>query len=99
MLADLDLMIEFGSAPGKFPPERRDRFNRGRMKAYAYLAVLAPQPVMDAYDALTDYLLEITNGESGYDWPRMRTLVLAIVNEARKDIGFDASPIEYRGRL
>ena len=61
--------------------------------------MLAPQSVMDAADALFDHLLQVSLSQLPYEWPKVRELALALLNEVRKDIGFDSSPIEYRGLL
>ncbi len=74
------------------------RFEEGRLRLYGYLAFIAPQAVMDAHDALMDYILSaLYDAGVTYDWKRVRSLALALINEARKDIGIDPSPIEYRG--
>lgn len=76
-----------------------DGFNRSRMKTWGYLAMLAPQPVMDAFDNMLDLLINITTGSKSYDWPEVRQLIIALINEIRKDIAIDSQPIEYRGEL
>jgi hypothetical protein len=78
--------------------ERYDQFNKGRMKAYGYMAMLAPQAVMDAFDAVIDHLLVIAQGKASYEWPIVRPLAIALLNEIRKDVGLDKAPIEYRGK-
>lgn len=78
---------------------RFDEFNEQRMRVYGYLAMLAPQPVMDAQDELMDHLLQIANGQTSYDWSKVRALATTLLNEVRRDIGINGSPIEYRGNL
>lgn len=78
---------------------RFDEFNEQRIRVYGYLAMLAPQSVMDAQDQLMDYLLKIANGADGYEWEKVRELALNLLNEVRKDVGIDKSQIEYRGEL
>jgi hypothetical protein len=98
ILADFDRMRN----ERVLPPDaksRSDAFNRGRMKAYGYMAMLAPQPVMEAYDALIDYCMMVMGGTAVYDWKQMRALILKLLNEVRKDVGIDKSPIEYHGKL
>lgn len=80
-----------------FPMERRVELNRLRLKVYGNLALLAPQSVMDAQDSLMGYLLLIAAGKETYDWARVRELALNLLNEVRKDVGIDTSPIEYHG--
>lgn len=95
-LGDLDRYLQAGQA---IPEERYDMFNRMRMKAYGYLAMLASQRVMDAYDQLADHLLQIVGGQQRYEWDEVRRLALALLNAVRVDIGLDPSPIQYNGRL
>jgi hypothetical protein len=78
---------------------RFDEFNEQRIRVYGYLAMLAPQSVMDAQDQLMDYLLKIANGAEEYEWVKVREFALNLLNEVRKDVGIDKSPIEYRGDL
>lgn len=95
-LGDLDRYLQAGQA---IPEERYDMFNRMRMKAYGYLAMLASQRVMDAYDQLADHLLQIVGGQQSYEWDEVRRLALGLLNAVRVDIGLDPSPIKYNGRL
>ena len=78
---------------------RFDEFNEQRIRVYGYLAMLAPQSVMDAQDQLMDHLLKISIGSEGYEWKKVRELAINLLNEVRKDIGIDKNPIEYRGEL
>lgn len=88
---------------GRLPPQeagsRFDEFNEQRMRVYGYLAMLAPQSVMDAQDQLMDHLLKIAHGSVGYEWQKVRELAISLLNEIRTDIGIDKNPIEYRGEL
>jgi len=61
--------------------------------------MLAPQAVMDVQDKLMDYLLQISNGSESYDWKKVRDLAIAMLNEIRRDIGIDKTPISYNGEL
>lgn len=86
----------------RLPPnafKKYDKFNKDRIKAYGYLAMLAPQNVMDAFDTLFDHLILLTQGQEPYEWKKVRDLSISLLNEVRKDIGIDQSPIEYKGRL
>ena len=78
---------------------RFDEFNEQRMRVYGYLAMLAPQSVMDTQDRLMDHLIKISNGSEAYDWNKVRELAINLLNEIRKDVGVDKNPIEYRGEL
>ncbi len=88
---------------GRLSPEEKeqrfDEFNEQRIRVYGYLAMLAPQAVMDAQDKLMDYLIKIAEGPEKYDWKKVRDLAIAMLNETRVDIGIDKTPISYNGEL
>jgi hypothetical protein len=69
------------------------------MRVYGYLAMVAPQAVMDAQDALMDKILLIAQGKEKYIWAEIRELALALLNELRRDIAIDKSLISYNGKL
>lgn len=96
ILGDFD---HWQSTNQPLPAERLAVLNRARLKAYGYLALLASQSVMDAFDRLFDHLLLIAHGNASYVWADVRKLSLELLNEARKDIAIDSSAIEYRGSL
>lgn len=98
ILGDLD-DFEIHSAAKPNGRERLDKLNRDRMRTYGYTAMLAPQAVMDALDDLFDHLLLVIGGREKYEWPRVRELAIKLLNEIRKDVGFDISPITYNGKL
>lgn len=98
LLATFD-MISVSGAPPSDAAARFDKFNRGRMQAYGYLCMLAPQSAIDAMDDLIDRLILIAHAQEPYSWPAIRGLALKLINEIRKDVGIDPSPIEYRGKL
>ncbi len=75
----------------------RHTFDRKRMALYGYLGMLAPQAVMDAQDALVDHLLDLMDGQASYEWTKIRSLAIALINEIRIDLGVDPTRIEYRG--
>lgn len=54
---------------------------------------------MSGFDNLFDYLLLVVNRKEHYHWPKVRELSLALLNEIRKDIGVDPTPISYFGKL
>ena len=102
LLANMDDALARANATGQppaIPLEALRKFNHGRIQAYGYLAMFAPQGVIDAYDSLVERLLAVALGNALYQWAEIRTLALALLNQVRLDIGFDPSPIEYRGRL
>ena len=98
ILADLDKWT-LGDLPPEKGKEAYHSFNEQRMRVYGYLAMVAPQAVMDAQDALMDKILLITQGKEKYVWAEIRELALALLNEIRKDIAIDKSPISYHGNL
>ena len=107
MVADIvaDMIVDLGAAKGQIRQlqpsdaiERVLRFERDRLRAYAYLAMFAPQHVMDAFDGVIDYLLEALEGSTEYDFVRIRELGIAMLNEIRIDIGIAPAPVAYRGR-
>jgi hypothetical protein len=74
-----------------------NQFEQSRLKLYGYLAMLAPQEVMDAQDALMECILEAIYDGKKHEWREVRELALVLINEIRKDIGVDPRPIAYRG--
>ncbi|VVP04670.1 hypothetical protein PS900_03024 [Pseudomonas fluorescens] len=74
-------------------------FNEQRLKLYGYLAMLAPQAVMDAQDDLVDHLLLTASGDVDYKWSEVREKVLFLLNAVREDIGLAAGSIVYKGKL
>lgn len=81
------------------PFDRLDVTNRARIRVYGYLGMMAPQSVMDAQDHLFDYLILVAGGSRTYDWSIARKFALSLLNEIRKDIGIDVTPITYNGVL
>ena len=79
--------------------ESVDQFNQERIQVYGYLAMLAPQAVMDAQDRLVDNLILVTHGEVVYDWSVVRENALMMLNAVRDDIGIGDSHILYNGNL
>ena len=88
---------------GRLPPNEADahfdEFNEQRIRIYGYLAMIAPQAVMDAQDKLIDNLLLVAHGNAKYEWEKVRENALAMLNAVRIDVGIDKSPISYNGEL
>jgi hypothetical protein len=100
IVADMVATLEKYQTGSLNPVERNaatDRFYKSRLQLYGYLGMLAPQPVMDAQDAMMEFLLEVINGERAGNWTEMRNRALRLLNEIRKDVGIDKNAIEYRG--
>lgn len=97
VLADFDRFAR-ERVPLADGPERLDRYNRQRIKIYGYMAMLAPQHVMDAYNELTAHLSSVASGSIPYEWTKVRALGINLLNHVRIDVGLDKSPIVYRER-
>ena len=98
ILSSLDA-FELGRLQPNEAGARFDEFNEQRIKIYGYLAMIAPQPVMDAHDVLFDDLLSIAGGHAEYKWEVVREHALSLLNAIRIDIGIDKSHISYNGAL
>lgn len=98
MLASLDAHM-LGHLQVNEANDRFSEFNEQRIKIYGYLAIMAPQPVMDALDALIDNLLLVSYGKAEYKWETVRNNALTLLNAIRIDIGIDKTPIYYNGVL
>ncbi|MGK4473067.1 hypothetical protein [Aeromonas molluscorum] len=96
ILSSLDA-YESGRLQANEAGARFDEFNEQRLRIYGYLAMIAPQSVMDAQDALIDNLLTVANGGAEYKWEIVRENALALLNAIRIDVGIDKSPISYNG--
>lgn len=98
ILAVLDAHLA-GRLPSDEAGARLHEFNEQRIRIYGYLAMIAPQDVMDAQDKLIDNLLLVANGGAVYEWGQVRDNALALLNAIRVDVGIDKSPITYNGEL
>jgi hypothetical protein len=78
-------------------PEEQEQFETERLKIYGYLAMLAPQEVMDANDVFIDQLLAIVFDGDTTSWEVIRAKALNLTNAMRQDIGIDKSDVTYRG--
>lgn len=77
--------------------EDKEVFGANRLKLYAYLAMLAPQEVMDANDNLIDILLALVYDGKTTDWVTIREAALNLTNAMRADIGLNKMSITYNG--
>jgi hypothetical protein len=96
VLATLDALDRLPRAEAL---KQYDNFNEQRIRLYGYMAMFAPQAVMDTQDKLMDHLLQISHGQAKYDWAHVRSLALALINAVRRDVGIDKSDIVYNGNL
>lgn len=98
ILADLDKW-SLGDLNFEQGKEAFHAFNEKRLRVYGYLGMVAPQAVMDAQDALMEKIILVSKGQEKYEWAEIRALALALLNEIRKDIAIDKSPISYNGNM
>ena len=98
VLASLDA-LHINRLPPDEAGKQFDDFNEQRLRLYGYMAMFAPQTVMDAQDKLIDHLLCISQGQKAYNWAEVRVLALALINEIRCDVGIDKTDISYNGVL
>lgn len=77
--------------------EEKEAFENGRLRIYGYLAMLAPQSVMDANDAFTDILLALIYDGEETTWETVRNSALRLTNAMRADIGLNKEPVTYNG--
>jgi len=98
MLSEIIRELEAVSYAGKPPSaEIIEKFYVTRLRAYGYLAMLAPQSVMDQFDILIDNLLDILVAGKKIPWSEIRKMALNLLNAAREDIGLSDLPIQYNG--
>ena len=71
-------------------------FDRERLKAYAALALFAPQEVVSAHDRIVDYLFDCAEEKQAYGFSRVRDLATTALNKARADLGIKGE-IRYLG--
>lgn len=74
-------------------------FNHERLKVYGYLAMIAPQEVMDAQDSLMDTIIEIIHKKKEHNWFELRRLSIELLNLIRKDLEIGSGIIQYNGKL
>ncbi|GHE21773.1 hypothetical protein [Halomonas urumqiensis] len=95
MVAKVEMMM-LGKR-GALTSEELQEFESQRLRVYAYLAMHAPQSVMDAHDALTDLILAVIYDGKETNWESFRGLAINFLNEIRKDVGIRVDPITYQG--
>lgn len=95
MLAKVEMIVL--QHKRELSPEEKEKFETERLKIYGYLAMIAPQEVMDANDAFIDQLLAIVFDGETTSWEVIRTKALCLTNAMRRDIGIDKSDVAYNG--
>ncbi|HHQ4479042.1 TPA: hypothetical protein ACSPZR_003837 [Aeromonas veronii] len=96
MLAKVDMIVL--QRKQKLNPEEEEQFDTERLKIYGYLAMIAPQDVLDANDELIDQLLEVVFDSDTVGWEIIRAKALNLINAMRQDIGIDKSTVTYNGQ-
>ncbi|BEU01261.1 hypothetical protein OAG1_00610 [Agarivorans sp. OAG1] len=81
----------------KLSPEEQELFEAERLRIYGYLAMLAPQNIMDANDKLMDLLLALIYDDKPTSWEDIRYHALLLTNAMRNDIGLNKISVEYNG--
>lgn len=95
IVAKIELILQ--KRRGPLSSDELHEFEVQRLRVYAYLAMHAPQSVMDAHDAVSDLILTIVHDGKSTTWEHFRDLALRFLNEVRKDVGIRPEPITYRG--
>jgi hypothetical protein len=85
------------SKRGPLTPDEFLEFENQRLRVYAYLAIHAPQTVMDAHDSLMDLILGLVADGKVTTWPEIREQALKFLNEVRIDVDRNKQPIAYKG--
>lgn len=95
ILAKIELLV-IGER-GELSSEEKEAFENDRLRIYGYLAMLAPQSVMDANDAFIDLLLALIYDGEQTNWKTVRNSALRLTNAMRADIGLNKEPVAYNG--
>ncbi|WP_286874057.1 hypothetical protein [Spongiibacter sp.] len=95
ILAKVELLV-IGQR-GELSTEEKEAFENDRLRIYGYLAMLAPQSVIDANDALVDLLLALIYDGEQTNWETVRNSALRLINAMRADIGLNKEPVAYNG--
>lgn len=95
ILAKIELLV-IGERGG-LTIEEKEAFENDRLRIYGYLAMLAPQSVMDANDAFIDLLLALIYDGEQTNWETVRNSALRLTNAMRADIGLKKEPLTYNG--
>jgi hypothetical protein len=95
ILAKIELLVI--GVRGELTIEEKEAFENDRLRIYGYLAMLAPQSVMDANDAFIDLLLGLIYDGEQTSWETVRNSALRLTNAMRADIGLKKEPLTYNG--
>ncbi|TOF33830.1 hypothetical protein CGJ21_24465 [Vibrio parahaemolyticus] len=95
MLAKVEMIVLRNKQ--QLTAQEAEQFETERLKIYGYLAMIAPQEVMDANDVFIDQLLAVVFDGKSVSWEVIRSKALNLTNAMRKDIGIDKSVVSYNG--
>ena len=95
MLAKIEMV--YLKNKSELTKEECEEFEIERLRIYGYLAMLAPQNIMDANDRLTDLLLALIYDNEPTSWLNIRACALQLTNAMRKDIGLNKADVTYNG--
>ncbi|MGR2665827.1 hypothetical protein [Vibrio campbellii] len=95
MLAKVEMIVLRNKQ--QLTAQEAEQFETERLKIYGYLAMIAPQEVMDANDVFIDQLLAVVFDGKSVSWEVIRSKALNLTNAMRKDIGIDKSQVSYNG--
>ncbi|MGQ7287240.1 hypothetical protein ACUN7Z_06820 [Vreelandella venusta] len=95
MLAKVEMIVLRNKQ--QLTAQEAEQFETERLKIYGYLAMIAPQEVMDANDVFIDQLLAVVFDGKSVSWEVIRSKALNLTNAMRKDIGIDKSEVSYNG--
>ncbi|HCM2158247.1 TPA: hypothetical protein N3B91_004300 [Vibrio parahaemolyticus] len=95
MLAKVEMIVLRNKQ--QLTAQEAEQFETERLKIYGYLAMIAPQEVMDANDVFIDQLLAVVFDGKSVSWEVIRSKALNLTNAMRKDIGIDKSEASYNG--
>ena len=71
---------------------------KDRLRTWGYLAMVAPQTVMDRHDRMIDYLVPAHDRDAPFDFAnRFRPLAIQWLNAVRADLDIDPTPIAHSG--
>ena len=95
MLAKVEMIVLRNKQ--QLTAQEAEQFETERLQIYGYLAMIAPQEVMDANDVFIDQLLAVVFDGKSVSWEVIRSKALNLTNAMRKDIGIDKSEVSYNG--
>lgn len=78
-------------------PEKIVAFNKMRMQTYGYLCIYADQKSIDAHEECVEYIFEVLEGKTEYEWSEIRNRAMRLLNSFRIDYDSALFPAVYNG--